>query len=168
MTRQTIAPLKTLWPASEPRPASFFHQNREYIELGAVGTASEPWSYGQRIALVYSWLSGVPIPVIVVNTDWQVIDGTQRITTAHMWFDGELSVPHSWFTAADLDPARNNAVRPHVRFTDLSQITQFRIRHDWLLPTCVARTVPADQQALLRLVLNGDGIDPAAGDEDPR
>jgi len=66
------------------------------------------WTYEQRIMLIFSMLSGTPIPALIVNVRpddmwfdqdgtqlpiYAVIDGQQRMTTVQMFMEDALPVP---------------------------------------------------------------------------
>ena len=95
------------------------------------------WTEDQRIALVRSWLMGVPIPSIVINDRifgawpndkrgpsggyaYSAIDGKQRIETAIAWFGGEFAVPASWFAPGDVEVTEETEDGPYVRYTGLA------------------------------------------------
>ena len=101
----------------------------------------------QRIALVKSWIMGVPVPAVTLNDrdtprwaaemgplaysddarTWAVVDGKQRIETAVAWFAGTLAVPTSWFPADQIVTATGTADGPYVTYPGLSLPGQRRL-----------------------------------------
>src|SRR5262245_25385378 len=113
MTRQTSAPLKhTSLQASNRSAREIAGSMVEagWLDLNAPYQRASVWSEDQRIALVRSWLLGLPVPAVLFNsratTAWTaengtdvmetgqglygVVDGKQRIETAIAWFNGDL------------------------------------------------------------------------------
>jgi len=132
------------------------------------------WTEDQRIALVRSWLMGVPIPAVVINDrlfgSWPrdrtgplggfayaVIDGKQRIETAIAWFAGEFAVPASWFPADVVETTENTEDGPYVRISGLSMAEQRHQSMMFQLPTVEAQVATIQEEAELFLLLNGAG-----------
>jgi hypothetical protein len=185
MTLQTAAPiehlsLKTTYPSA-----------RELVRLVSDGlmTADPPyqrgraWEPGQRVALIESWLSGTPIPAVIVNDRdspgwyqanggsladgpcYAVIDGKQRIETAAAWFAGRLAVPASWFRRGDVTQTEDTGDGPYVRYPWLSRgaRTQFAIDTAHL-PQATAKVATIEDEARIYLRVNGAGTPQTAED----
>ena len=84
------------------------------------------WTVEQRRNLMYSWLMGLPIPAVLLNsriewpnhsTEYAVVDGKQRIETALAWFRGELTIPREWLPTEWLTPGTS----PMVGLTDMTK-----------------------------------------------
>jgi hypothetical protein len=132
------------------------------------------WTTEQRVALVKSWIMGVPIGSVILNKRdteewrkntgyettgvgdvWGVVDGKQRIETARLWFDGGLRVPTEWFATEDVEPV----------FADLSHVDYYNLtlpmrRHQgtsWFLPVIEATLPTPAAEAELFLLVNGGG-----------
>src|SRR4051812_12326951 len=133
------------------------------------------WTTEQRVALVKSWIMGVPIGAVILNRRdnrqwrentgqdvygpggfvWGVVDGKQRIETARMWFNGELRVPCAWFAKEDVEPAF--ADFNHVDYYNLTLPMRRHQGTTWFLPVIEA-TLPSPQtEAELFLLVNGGG-----------
>lgn len=132
------------------------------------------WTEDQRIALVRSWLMGVPIPSIVINDRifgpwprnvngpigdfaYAAIDGKQRIETAIAWFGGELAVPASWIDSADVETTEDTPDGAYVRYTGLTISEQRHQGNSFQLPTVEAKVATLQEEAELYLLLNGAG-----------
>ena len=137
------------------------------------------WTPDQRIALVRSWLMGVPIPSIVINDrifgSWPsdsrgpvgnfayaAIDGKQRIETAIAWFEGELAVPASWFDPAVVETTEETEDGLYVRHTGLILSERRHQGATFPLPTVEAQAATLEEEAELYLLLNGAGTPQSA------
>lgn len=137
------------------------------------------WTEDQRIALVRSWLMGVPIPSIVVNDRifgpwpsnhtgpmghfaYSVIDGKQRVETAIAWFEGEFAVPASWFDPASVEITEETEDGPYVRHTGLIASERRHQGNSFHLPTVEAQVATLEEEAELYLLLNGAGTPQSA------
>ena len=180
---QTAAPLQKLRAPSYTRMISDFVHRYQKGELdvdppyqrGAV------WSTEQKIALVKSFMQGVPIPALVINqrdtAQWRnrywkgqekawyeqgqfygVVDGKQRILAMHDWFSGDLAVPASWFPAVDIVDVEQTRDGPYVRFNGLSVLQQRYFHNDATLPTVEPSLGSLEEEAALYLLLNGGGV----------
>lgn len=180
MTLQTPAPLESYsLPAATSREAYGFvlaaadgdlNLNPPY-QRGAV------WITSQQIALVHSWLRGIPVPNVTINsrrsmwwTDVEiydprsgapgfdaVIDGQQRIRTALAWFAGEFAVPASWFPAEDVTGTEDTADGPYLRFDDLTKIGRTRFKRHAHLPCVEAKLATLREEAEIYQLVNGGG-----------
>jgi hypothetical protein len=176
MTRQTNAPLQSTSFTATNRSA------RELVNLVNEGdmTISEEyqrgdaWTLDQQIALIRSWMTGVPIPAIVVNDrmghNWQgispakadgyaysCIDGRQRVSAAIAWFTGNLAVPASWFNPEDVHTAEDTEDGPYVRYTGLSRPAQLVAAFQWTMPVAEAKLPTVQAEAEVFLLVNGGG-----------
>ena len=116
MTRQTPGPLVRANLSATYRRAEELSRTfvQEFgLDLAPSYQRGDVWTADQRIALVRSWLTGIPTGVVILSDrttpQWEkangsnpketgqpmyaVIDGKQRITTAQMWFASEFAVP---------------------------------------------------------------------------
>lgn len=94
------------------------------------------WNDHQRQSLIFSWLAGVPVPLVILNNRdtkyWYqangfnsaggklVIDGAERIITAQLWLTGQLAVPSRWFPESSIAAADGEL----ARFTGLTDSAQ--------------------------------------------
>ncbi|SOE31843.1 DUF262 domain-containing protein [Streptomyces sp. OK228] len=99
------------------------------------------WTEDQRMALVQTWLRGLPAGVVILAdrcTDawtaanrgqdpyetgeglWACVDGKQRLTTAVMWFGSEFAIPASWLPADHVDVTEDTDDGPYVRQNGLT------------------------------------------------
>lgn len=127
------------------------------------------------MALVKSWLQGIPVPGVIVNArdnaDWPsradgtpvgghfygVVDGKQRIETAQKWFDGELAVPASWFPPDHIETTEETDDGPYVRHTGLTLTGQRLFANRAMLPVSEAQLGSVEEEAELYLLVNGGG-----------
>lgn len=178
MTRQTTAPLEHMSLQATNRFADFFVRNveRGNMLLDPPYQRGDVWDTGQRMALVRSWLMGLPIQAVVINDrtspDWNranpqdrdgcgyayaVIDGKQRILTAIAWFGGTLLVPASWFPAAHVETPEDTEDGPYVRFTGLNRVGQRFAENRCVLPCAEGRLATVTEEAEVYLLVNGGG-----------
>lgn len=129
------------------------------------------WTLDQRIALVKSWLLGLPIPAMIINdrmsSAWErgaelgpayaMIDGKQRTLTAFAWYTNEFAVPASWFPADQLATTEDTADGPYVRFDGLTIVGQRRFMRMAHFPVCEARAGSEREEAQIYLLVNGGG-----------
>lgn len=143
------------------------------IDLDPPYQRGEVWTVDQRRALVYSWLSGTPIPAIILNdrntATWQrangispldteaplyvCIDGKQRILTVYAWFDNKFGVPASWFAAEDV-----MTDGPYVRYCGLTRSRQLRFCANSSLVVAEAKVATVQEEAAIYLRVNGGGV----------
>lgn len=176
-TLQTAAPVQRHSLGSSNRSA------REIARLFSDGSGDTSpkyqrgsiWSDGQRRLLVKSWLSGVPVPAIIINDRlfgpwpdgedglpaggflYAAIDGKQRIETAIAWFSGDLAVPASWFPAEVIEVTEDTNDGPYVRHTGLILPEQRHQGVSFHLPTVEAKVATIQEEAALYLLVNGAG-----------
>lgn len=129
------------------------------------------WTNEQRIMLVYSILSGTPVPALVFNlrphSMWfgrggeqlpivAVIDGKQRIMAVRMFMEGELAVPSSWFPADRVEVTEDTEDGPYVRYMGLSRVAQ-RFFENTPVSVVEARLKSVAEEAGVYLRVNGSG-----------
>ena len=200
MTRQTTAPIVNQQFTTTDRVARELARFAEDPDAGMVLDApyqrGDVWTTDQRISLVRSWLMGLPIPAVIVNNrmtrawkdanpgeaataaGYAAIDGRQRITTAVLWFSGELLVPASWFAAEDIERVTDTDDGPYVRYPDLCKPARTGIAFSWKLPMAEAQVATVAEEAEIYLLVNGGGTPQSDADmaraaqiaatEDPR
>lgn len=135
------------------------------------------WTTDQRMALVKSWIMGVPIPSVILNDRgtaawtqnqggdvystslpiWGVVDGKQRIETAAEWFGDKLAVPASWFPADRVDLAHDTDDGPYVSYNGLTLPGQRLMANSSLLPVVTSTLPRLEAEAELYLLVNGGG-----------
>jgi hypothetical protein len=174
MTRQTDQPLQH---------RSLNATNREAIGLAKLVQdgdllldtpyqRGDVWTLDQRVALVKSWLLGLPIPAVIIadrmhrwdrKTDgslgpaYAMIDGKQRMLTAIAWYDSDFAVPASWFPADQVETVEDTEDGPYVRFAGLTVVGQRRFMRMAQLPVCEARAASDSEEAEIYLLVNGAG-----------
>lgn len=176
MTLQTTAPLVSHSMQASNRSA------REVARIFSDGDGDispeyqrgSVWTDDQRMALVRSWLMGVPIPSIVINDRifgpwpknsdgpvgeklYSAIDGKQRIETAIAWFNSDFAVPASWIDPQDIENTEETEDGPYVRFSGLTLPGRRHQQNRFMLPTVEARAASLQEEAELYLLLNGAG-----------
>jgi hypothetical protein len=180
VSRQTPVPLDhvTLSPS--------FRVARELVQLVDSGDLlldppyqrGRVWSLDQKIALIRSWLTGVPTGVIILsdrsgrkwaetNGDvyekggavWACVDGQQRITAAREWFADGFAVPASWFDPERVETTEEGDDGPYVRYSGLSVTGQRMMSNSRaLLSVAEFRTAATvADEAEIYLLVNGGG-----------
>ena len=176
MTRQTPEPIEHMSLNASNRLAD--ELARYYAEGRITGDLpyqrGSVWTYDQRVALIKSWLSGTPIPAVVINdrtstvwedghgpsgrkARWALIDGKQRLETAVAWFTGDLPVPASWFPPDRIAVTEDTEDGPYVRFTGLTETGQRLFENKALLPTATASVASVEAEAEIYQRVNGGG-----------
>ncbi|SCL20426.1 Protein of unknown function DUF262 [Micromonospora pallida] len=137
------------------------------------------WTDDQRIALMRSWLQGVPIPAVLLNdrtgaawhdsdpdahVTYAVVDGRQRLETALAWQAGNLAIPTSWLPTDWIRVAEDTDDGPYVRVTGLH--APRRIARLMDLPCVRARVGTVADEATIYLLVNGAGTPHAGADLD--
>lgn len=190
MTLQTRAPLEhtSLNPSFMPAAELVGRVEHGELTLDPPYQRGPVWTLDQRMALVQTWLRGLPAGVVILadrcnpawsaahperNPDttegepqWACVDGKQRITTAVMWFRGDFAVPASWLPADHTKTAEDTADGPYVRHTHLTPKGRriFERRAALLIATSRDCATLADE-ASFYLLVNG-GAPQAQGDLD--
>lgn len=176
MTRQTASPLDRLPISTMNMPLTNLVNwvERGRLDLNPPYQRGDVWTEDQRIALVYSWLTGATIPSITINdrsgrewvgaplpsngTGWYAcIDGKQRMTTAVMWMRGEFAVPASWFPADCVAITEVTADGSYVRYTGLNERGQSRSTDRTAIPVGMGEFATVQAEAQVYLLLNGGG-----------
>ena len=129
------------------------------------------WTTEQRILLIYSILSGTPIPALIINDRprrmwfaadgtqnavYAVIDGQQRITAVRMFMEGALLVPATWFEPEDVISREYTDDGPYVRYHDLARRAQRRVENA-PVPVAEARLGSVAEEVEVYLRVNGSG-----------
>jgi hypothetical protein len=129
------------------------------------------WAYEQRIMLIYSILSGTPVPALILNERpdhmWfaldgsrlpvvAVIDGKQRMTAVRMFMEDNLPVPASWFPAKYVEATEGTADGPYVRYSGLTRPAQ-RFFENTPCPVAEAHVQTVAEEAAIYLRVNGSG-----------
>ncbi|MGW7090061.1 DUF262 domain-containing protein [Streptomyces sp. NPDC054871] len=136
------------------------------------------WREDQRIALVQSWLRGLP-PGVVILSDrgtekwrrangedvyetgvgiWACIDGKQRLTTAIQWLDSQFAIPASWLSDDYVETTEDTADGPYVRYSGLSEVGgRFVDRYCSLLVAETKDCATEAEEAAFYLLVNGGG-----------
>lgn len=179
MTRQTAQPLTRLPinASSIPLTTLVAYVETGRIDLDAPYQRGDVWTVDQRVALVYSWLTGATVPSITINdrsgnvwtdldvfdigqTDrgiWAVIDGRQRLTTVVMWMRGEFAVPASWFPAERVAQVEETDDGPYVRYTGLTELGRRGGTDRTIVPVGIGEFASVKAEAGIYLLLNGGG-----------
>jgi hypothetical protein len=188
MTRQTAAPLEhaSLNPSARQAREIARTVTEGHLLLSPPYQRGSVWTTDQRIALVESWLRGLPVGVVILadrateewrtanpgrdpyetgGAFWAVIDGRQRLTTACMWFAGEFAVPASWFPTDRIEFTEDTCDGPYVRYTGLTVPGQriFANRAQFMVAETKACATEADE-ARFYLLVNGGGTQQTEAD----
>jgi hypothetical protein len=190
-TRQTEKPLQhtNFQPTFRRATEIVKAVEKGELELQPPYQRKSVWNDSQRIALIESWLLGVPTgPIVLVDrctgtwtspdgrrplyyeTDvamWGCADGQQRITTAKAWFDGGFAVPASWFDSAEVEVTEDTPDGAYVRFTGLTKIGQRRFENLANFQIAEDRTCTGiADEARTYLLINSAGTAQTAADLD--
>lgn len=185
-TRQTDQPLHDwrLTGASNREAHGIVTTMLDQMDLNPPYQRGTVWTTDQRIALVKSWMMGVPIPALVLNDRhtpaWQaangtavydgdmpgyvVVDGKQRLETAIAWFANRLAVPASWFPADRVARTEDTPDGPYVRYNGLTVVGRRFTKHRWHFPVIEAQLPTIQAEAELYLLVNGGGTQQSAQD----
>ncbi|MFE2486029.1 DUF262 domain-containing protein [Streptomyces mirabilis] len=190
MTRQTAEPFDHVSLNPSFQSASWLARrigDRE-IAMDPPYQRGSVWTEDQRIALVQTWLRGLPAGVVILAdrcTDawitanqgldpyetgeglWACVDGKQRLTTAVMWFGSEFAIPASWLPADHVDTTEDTADGPYVRQNGLTPKGQrFMERYCSLLVAETKDCATEADEAAFYLLVNGGGTPQAQADMD--
>lgn len=181
MTRQTAEPFDhmSLNPAYREAKGLTDQITEGVIVLDPPYQRGSVWTLDQRIALVESWLRGLPTHVITLadrGTDlwrranegndpyetglgiWAVIDGKQRLTTACMWFASEFAVPASWVPADFVETTEDTDDGLYVRHNGLTDVGRRFIRSRFGLLVAETKDCATEaDEAAFYLLVNGGG-----------
>jgi hypothetical protein len=183
VTRQSTAPLAHLSMGASHRYVEDLTNGirRGSIVLDPPYQRGSVWTGDQRIALMKSWLMGVPVAAITLNnrmgsawhatdpqsrTPYAVIDGKQRLETPLGWEDGDLTIPASWLPAQWIDTTDNTTDGPYVRRTGLTVTGALRVHDQMTLPCVQAHLPDVTAEAELYLLVNGGGTPQSKPDTD--
>ncbi len=184
-SRQTAQPLPDYRLSASNKTAREVARNMvPLMDLNPPYQRGTVWNGDQRIALVKSWATGVPVPPVILNDrdtpgwaaemgplaydddvrTWAVVDGKQRIQTAVAWHAGELAVSASWFPAGHVDAVTDTADGPYVTYVGLSRSWQRRLGTTCMLPVIEAKLPSLQAEAELYLLVNGSGTGQSGAD----
>lgn len=173
MTYQTSEPVQNLQMNISARTwGDLVHQvQRDDITYDLPYQRGATWLREQRLMLIYSILSGTPIPALILNERPQkmwftatgeklpiyaVIDGQQRLTTVRMFMEDVLAVPASWFPAEHVEATDDTEDGPYVRYSGLARRLQ-RFFENKPAPVAEARLTSVAEEAAVYLRVNGAG-----------
>lgn len=181
MTRQTAAPFDhiSLNPTYRAADGLVRLIQEGSMLLDPPYQRGSVWTLDQRIALVESWLRGLPAGVVILadrGTEkwrrahrdedpyetgkgiWAVIDGKQRLTTACMWFAGEFAIPASWVPADFVAATEDTDDGPYVRHNGLTDVGKRFTRSRFGLMVAETKDCATEaDEALFYLLVNGGG-----------
>jgi len=190
VTRQTITPLEhtSLNPSFQGANWLARRVRDGEINIDPPYQRGKVWTGDQRIALVESWMRGLPAGVVILadrcNTAWAkanpgrdpyetgeslwaCVDGKQRLTTAVAWFDSEFAVPASWFPADHVATTEGTGDGPFVRHSGLTLKGQrFMERYCSLLVAETKDCATEADEAAFYLLVNGGGTPQTDADMD--
>ena len=181
MTRQTATPFDHISLNPSFQSASWLARrirDRE-ITMDPPYQRGSVWTEDQRIALVQTWLRGLPAGVVIladrcteawIATNqgldpyetgeglWACVDGKQRLTTAVMWFGSEFAIPASWLPADHVETTEDTDDGPYVRQNGLTPKGQrFMERYCSLLVAETKDCASEAEEAAFYLLVNGGG-----------
>jgi len=177
MTRQTAAPLEHTHLASTLRQARELARNavRGDIDLDPPYQRGQVWTEDQRIALVRSWLLGLPTGVVILSDRahsrwagpdpdavggavWAVVDGKQRLSAAVAWFGDDFAVPASWIAPELIDRTNDTDDGAYVCFSGLTIGGQRWFVNRALFAVAEFRSAATTRdEAEIYLLVNGGG-----------
>lgn len=187
MTRQTVAALESANLNTSNRSAREIARmvRDDYMTVDLPYQRGSVWTEDQRIALVRSWLTGVPIPAIIVNdrsTAWwtdidaydprslgpsyAVVDGRQRVECAIAWFESQLAVPASWFDPGQVEWTQDGNDGPYVTYDGLTIVGQRLMANRAMLPMAQGTLPTVRAEAEIYLLVNGGGTPQSDADMD--
>lgn len=188
MTRQTAAPFDHVSLNPSFQSAAWLARRvvEGEIEANPPYQRGGVWTEEQRIALVQTWLRGLPAGVVILadrcNSKWAagnpgkdpyetgqgiwaVVDGKQRLTTAVMWFGSEFAIPASWLPADHVDTIEETDDGPYVRHNGLTLKGQrFMDRYCSLLVAETKDCATEADEAAFYLLVNGGGTPQTGAD----
>ncbi|MEU8829359.1 DUF262 domain-containing protein [Streptomyces sp900116325] len=177
MTRQTAAPFDhvSLNPSFQSAHTLAVNVERGELILDPPYQRGSVWTLDQRIALVQTWLRGLPAGVIILSDRgsgawsgpdpyetgqgiWACVDGKQRLTTAIMWFGNQFAIPASWVPADFVETTEDTDDGPYIRYGGMAQKGQrfLDLRCQLLIAETKNCATEADEAAFYLLV-NGGG-----------
>lgn len=176
MTRQTTEPLEhlNLSMTNEPLSQLVNQWKRGVINPNPPYQRGLVWTLEMQIMLIFSVLSGVPIPAFVTNRRGNkmsrtryVIDGQQRLNAFRNFMDSKIMVPASWFRPQDVLQPMDLHVMPelaklyedtgvYVFFNGLSQYAQTIIENA-AVPVAEGHFATEQEEAEIYALVNGGG-----------
>jgi len=176
VTRQTPAPLEHTHLASTLRQARELARNivRGDIDIDPPYQRGQVWTEDQRVALVRSWLLGLPTGVVILSDRahsqwagpdldvdgfvWAVVDGKQRLSAAVAWFDDGFGVPASWIAPELIDQIEDTDDGPYLRFSGLTAPGRRWFTNRALFAVAEFRSATTTRdEAEIYLLVNGGG-----------
>ena len=180
MTRQTAAPLNhTTLSASYRRARELARLVDDGdLDLTPPYQRGAVWTDDQRIALIRSWLTGIPSGTVILSDrvnnwwakangstpldtgapTWSCVDGKQRISTASGWFASQIAVPASWFEPQFIEVTEDTTDGPYVRYSGLTEVGRRVVDSRALIQVAEAKTCATVQdEAAIYLLVNGGG-----------
>lgn len=142
------------------------------MDLNPPYQRGDVWTMEQQRNLVRSFISGIPVPAIILNdrhavkfrgfdgeldTRYGVIDGKQRIIAIVKWFSGELEVPAAWFSEDMLAPNLKTTNDTLVAYSQLSRPGQLICATDFTIPVAEGRMTNMAQEAEVFSLVNRAG-----------
>lgn len=130
------------------------------------------WTLTQQRNLIRSMIQQLPIPSVVLNdratTSWAnangtkeythaVVDGRQRIETILAWYDGDLSVPASWFPSDHIQSTVDTDDGPYVTYDGLTQTARRFVHRSFKLPAAATTVATVEMEALVFSLINSTG-----------
>jgi hypothetical protein len=188
MTRQTSAPFDHVSLNPTFQSAKWLAQRvvDGEITLDPPYQRDDKWTEDQRIALVQSWLRGLPAGVVILADRcnrawaaanpgrdpyetgeplWACVDGKQRLTTAVMWFNSEFAIPASWLPADHVAVVEDTDDGPYLRHDGLTPTgRRFMERRCSLLVAETGDCATEADEAAFYLLVNGGGTPQTAAD----
>jgi hypothetical protein len=175
MTYQTDKPAEYISLNSSARVwGELVHQiDRGDLSYDVPYQRGHVWSREQKTLLIYSILSGTPIPALIINRRpreaWfasdgtqlpvdVVIDGKQRLRAVRDWLTGDLAVPASWFDREDVIVTEDTADGPYVRYGGLTRRRQRFFEMSAHVPVAEGHVPTVREEAAIYLRVNGSGI----------
>jgi hypothetical protein len=188
MTRQTPEPLDhiSLNPSFQSARWLARRVTEGEITLDAPYQRGSVWTEDQRVALVQTWLRGLPAGVVILadrcndawataNPDripfetgealWACVDGKQRLTTAVMWFGSQFAIPASWLPGDHVETTEETDDGPYVRHGGLTPKGQrFMERYCSLLVAEAKDCATEADEAAFYVLVNGGGTPQSVAD----
>lgn len=140
--------------SSRPMGTISYWKRTGDLLLDAPYQRGDVWGPVRQRNLIKSFLTGVPVPAIIINdrfaADWgtayAIIDGRQRCTAILAFVEGRLAVPGEWFD-----------LQGEVTFEGLPVATQRRFRNLPIL-TCEGALPSLEAEQELFELINFGGV----------
>lgn len=177
VSRQTDEPLERIHLQAQQRSAREMVRiaNEGQLDVNPVYQRPSVWTPEQKQNLVKSWLSGTPIPAIVVNdrfhpswTDerpdaktgqgmYAVVDGKQRIEAGIDWLAGRVPVPASWIDDEFIETTIDTPDGPYVTMNNLTDVGRRLVESRMHFAVVEGKLNSVQEEAELYLRLNTGG-----------